>query len=299
MLVWCVLIAALIGQASASASAPSEPPPGGAETPAAGIPSEERRPEETRPEEPAPEEAPPPEPTTMARRRLGFGLAFGINRDAHLEFPGLTLALPGIALGGGGAYGITPRLQWIAPLPLFAYRFGDAPGIELVPWGGVTRVVLGSSEGDGFLFEYALGLGLDGRVWLGQRQSFNFGARWATAGFVTALKRVPDQPPDTFRITLTAGYSLHLGDWLSLNLSLGLGQNVLVNGRPSRFAAGDRGYDLRLGFGAMQTMGARPLPLLQFHVSPRLSVDGYVVLEWRVRDNQFLDAYLLGATLRF
>ena len=43
----------------------------------------------------------------------------------------------------------------------------------------------------------------------------------------------------------------------------------------------------------------RPLPLVQVHLTPKLSIDGYVSMAFDLRDGNVRDPYMLGLTSQF
>jgi hypothetical protein len=246
-------------------------------------------------EEPEPYvQAPPPRRPVSDRFVLHFALGWS---DAHssIGFPGLDFGNNAFGLTVGFDFGITERLRWIAPLPLFAYRIGErAKGkVELEPWGGVTNIGFGWNDFDGNTFNYALGVGVDGRLWGSQRQAWAFGFRAQTAGMLSSYQ--PQQKPDTIRTVLTSAYQLK-SRWVNLSIGLGLAENVLYqNVAPSWSRVDDR-FDLRLGIGSMQNFGPFPEPLIAFNLSPRFSLDMYGAIEWSLHDGSAADSFLFGFT---
>ena len=112
-----------------------------------------------------------------ANDRFVLHLALGSQDDhSSFGFPGLVLGNNGFALALGFDFGITERLRWIAPLPLFAYRIGDRGRgkFELMPWGGVTNVGIGWNGIDGTVFSYGLGVGFDAPFVGRQKSSMGF-----------------------------------------------------------------------------------------------------------------------------
>ena len=50
-------------------------------------------------------------------------------------------------------------------------------------------------------------------------------------------------------------------------------------------------------FGSLQALGMRALPLVQFHLSRWLSIDGYFALQMNLRSGELRYNFALGATL--
>lgn len=246
-----------------------------------------------------------PEPTYVAAPRRApsdrFVLHFALGwSDAHssIGFPGLDLGNNDFSATIALDVGITERLRWIAPLPLFAYRIGERARhkVELEPWLGVTNVGFGWNDYDGTVFTYALGAGIDGRLWVTRNQAWAFGVRAQTAGAISSYRNRPDEKPDTIRTVLTSAYQLK-SRWINLSLGLGLAENVLYQNVGPRWSHNDPRFDLRLGLGSMQNFGPFPEPLISVNLTQRFSLDFYGSIEWSLAtDGDAADSALFGFT---
>src|SRR5262249_30998961 len=146
-------------------------------------------------------------------------------------------------------WGITDRLQLQLPSPALAYRFGDAPGIEWVPWGGMTSWGLAGSNvgtadgGAQWALQYRLGAGLDTRFTVGSTASLIVGLSTAS-GIVTIQKEGqsgacasgcpienPHTSPNTWAAVAKVGYSTTLGEVVTLNVGLSGSVNYLFDGK--------------------------------------------------------------------
>lgn len=260
---------AVIGSAASSADAAAPAPDRlGAE------PSGARAPAKARPGVPAPPASPDALPAGDWELRLALGV--GLDSPAsNLELEGL------IALN----YAITDRLVWAVPLPAFSYRWGKAGLAELIARGGLRGI--GYSSIDGVIG--TLDAGLTGRVWLTRSMSLlAYGSSdW---DFQTGPREVgrPSQT-DVLTVLGNLGFSWHASDTLTLSLGAGWVGDVRV-----RDATPETPIDSEIAFGSLQSLGYRPLPLVQVHLSPSFSLDAYAVWTLSLNDDPGRQLYLAG-----
>jgi len=252
-----------------------------------------------------PAEAPYSAHSTVPRRVLETRLALGVTTGASGTFGSHPLYTTDEHRGhlersfagvGSFTYGITERLSWSAPVPAFTYRLGTEGAFEVLPRGGVPSFGVSSIEG----FIGTLDIGVTTRAWLTSNLSLvsNTFAEWS---FETGSVGVP---------------GTRRKDFLNLGASLGLVRPVL-DGRVT-LAFGVGWLDARLvrpasspdpavpitpvptssaiAFGAVQTLGYRPLPLVQVHVTRSWSVDAYASWSVDLRTADVQDRYLGGFT---
>lgn len=209
----------------------------------------------------------------------GIGLATGTERS-------LAFILTGV-------WGITDRLEWAIGTGALAYRFGSRGRTEWIPWGGLTSWGLRYNADSGTTFSYGLGLGLDLRAWLTEGQSLYFGASVSSEG----AKGVVDVSPLTWHTRLAVGYGLTIRRLVSLNFSVAFDQNLLAAGKLASPGYDSPELDWTLRFGAVQSLGLRPLPLVQINVNRWLTIDGYVGVAVKLRDRSMQEHYMLGTTV--
>ena len=183
------------------------------------------------------------------------------------------------------AYGITDRLSWFIPVPAFAYRIGTEGSFEVIPRAGLTSI--GYSDG---VFG-RLDTGLATRTWIGPMFSIvsNTSGSW---GF--GLEK-----QDRLDLDVSLGFMANVGE--RVTLGLGVGIHGTPRFRESRAATGlpDGLTANGLVFGAVQSLGYRPLPLIQVHATRKLSFDGYVSFALDLRGGDLRDRYMLGLTWQF
>jgi hypothetical protein len=192
-----------------------------------------------------------------------------------------------------GVLGITDRLQWSIGTGAFAYRFGRRGGTEWIPWGGLLRLTLGFGTVESMIFGYGLGAGLNLRRWLTSEHSLILGLGASSQGHVSALRRVE---PTTWRSRFELGVQLTARRVLTFNLAAALSTHFLVQGQLPAADVGSPELDLTVHLGAVQSLGLRPLPLVQLHLSRYFTLDAYAGLAIRVRDGALRDSYMLGFT---
>jgi hypothetical protein len=204
-----------------------------------------------------------------------------------------------LAAVGSLTYGITPRLSWSVPVPAFAYRFGDEGSFEVIPRLGVTSIAVGRHERTTAVFGN-LDAGLAARVWAAPDLSLiaNLSADWNWRFAHGDLSNGDDY---LVAVRASLGASWDVNEHVTLALGAGLSGGIDL-GKPVPAAGPSddlvRGPRTALLFGSVQSLGYRPLPLVQLHLSRRFSIDGYasvgVGFEGGLRDR-----YLAGFTWAF
>lgn len=234
------------------------------------------------------------------------GSAFGFNLQAGDQFQ----------FGMVAPRGLTDRWQWILPQLAFAYRGGEHGGFEWIPWGGVLGWGFGFSSLQGFVLDADVGLGLDLRYWFSPRGSFDFGLgaasplRWTSRdpdeffvdpmradGQPSMYKDIPQWiPPTTWRAGLSLGFTYTLHDAVTFHLAAGLWENQWVSGDVTKHPWSSEGAALALGFGAVQSIGLRPQPLLRVHVRDWFALNLSAAVHYFPALRRTEDSYLGGAS---
>jgi hypothetical protein len=182
-------------------------------------------------------------------------------------------------------YAITDRLVWAVPLPAFSYRWGETGRAELIARGGIRGI--GYSSIDGVIG--TLDAGLTGRVWLTRGLSLlaHGSSDW---DFQTGPREegLPSQT-DVLTVLGNLGFSWHLSDAFTVSPGAGWVGEVRV-----REATPETPLDSELAFGSLQSLGYRPLPLVQAHLSPSFSLDAYAAWTVSLRDDPGRQLYLAG-----
>jgi len=242
--------------------------------------------------------------TTLPRRTIESRIALGVSTGAARSFgprlyetssadgDRLKRSISGIA---SFTYGISDRLSWAMPVPAFAYRFGEEGFFEVVPRAGATALGYSSVEA----FVGTLDAGVTTRAWLTPSLSLvsNAFADWNYSSS-------PFGEPGSRR-----------GDFLDLGASLGLVRPLFEGRLTLAFGAGWVGAARLVPppaerdpaqtvmtpagsvvFGAVQTLGFRPLPLVSVQISRRLSLDAYASWSVDLRSADVRDRYLGGFT---
>jgi hypothetical protein len=183
------------------------------------------------------------------------------------------------------SYAITDRLVWAVPLPAFSYRAGRSGAAELIARGGLRGI--GYNSNDGVIG--TLDAGVTARVWLAPGLSvlvygssdweFQTGPREA---------RLPSRT-DVLNARGSLGSSWHVANALTLSLGAGWTGEVRV-----RDSAQETRLDSEIAFGSLQSIGYRPLPLVQVHLSPSFSLDAYGVWTVSLHDDPGRQLYLGG-----
>ncbi len=165
--------------------------------------------------------------------------------------------------GASGSVGLTDRLLLNVPFPALMYRFGGRELLEVSPWLGFSWFSFGSSYVDGTTFMYQLGVGTVVRKWTSDRDVLAFALDVGTAGMESEHSRVS---PDDFTLHVALGYTRHFGTHVTLNLGAQLSTLFVQDG--------EAGFQTPvLSVGAAQSWGFVPAPLLQVHLSRRISLD--------------------------
>jgi hypothetical protein len=249
------------------------------------------------------------ESSTPPKGWLIWQLAAGISTTPLAVF-GFTDATQGhsylersFATEGSLAYGITDRLTWLAPLPLFAYRFGREGDVEIIPSGGLTG--LGYSSIDGIVAIAAGGVGL--RVWTAPEQSVIANADVAYPFDVQTSSSQISFGGHYLPIDTSLGYTWTIRDVVTLHFAGGMAgaprlSELHVHGSPNGelkiVQAGpvDGLANGEVTFGSIQRIGARIMPLVAVHVSRQLSLDVHASWSVRLTTGGVSDQYLGGFT---
>lgn len=185
--------------------------------------------------------------------------------------------------------GITDRWMWLAPAPAFAYRIGTEGTFEIIPRGGFLQFDYDLLAEDRGITGVA-DMGFATRTWTAPAFSL-VSAAHAQYGFATN--------PQLSLSPRKRGWLLHTSFgvlWTIQNavtLHFGLGYEASPDSdRPDQTFA-------RKVFivGASQSLGYRSLPLIQVHVSRRVSLDLYAT--WSIDTRGVRDRYLGGVTWAF
>jgi len=254
-----------------------------------------------------------PRPLTLTTLRAGdleYTMQVGIS---HSE------STTGLQVSGGHALqfrtmlplGLTDRLQWLIPTFAFAYRVGEFGHLEWVPWGGLIGWDLGYDAFDGLLLAGSPGVGSDLRAWLTTHSSLDFGFgvtsrfHWRsvkdpyppTPGAIVVIgpERTPQfDPPDTWRASVSAGYTYTLADSVTFHVALSFSQNLLYEGDFPRLGARRAASDMVVSIGSVQSIGLRPQPLVRIHLSDAFALDLYVSVRDRLAAHKIEETYLIG-----
>jgi hypothetical protein len=103
-------------------------------------------------------------------------------------------------------------------------------------------------------------------------------------------------PPLTWRGQLWSGASHTLGDTVTLGFALNLGDNLVYRGEIGPFSAHSNRANLTLGLGAVQSVGLRPLHLVQVHVNDWMAINLDAALEYRFATRLVDESYTAGAS---
>ncbi len=260
-----------------------------------------------------------PPPVLMSTLPKGYGelkLALGL----HYQDPesgtgprvvGVTASEPrviaplvgtmrGLAIDFHLIAGLTDRLQWKVLTPAFAYRLGERGGTEWIPWGGVLGWGIAYSSAERLVASASVGGGLDGRQWLGSAQALNFSVGAQSSGLWTSQRAIP---LNTWSAAATIGYSHSLGELLTINVGAGVKQHLVHEGRlPGQ---GGAPHGRAFSAGSVQTIGFRPLPLLQLHLDERFTIDGYAAMELQpestspggISEWRLNESFMIGVTV--
>jgi hypothetical protein len=196
-------------------------------------------------------------------------------------------------------YGITDRLAWLAPLPVFAYRFGREGDFEIIPTAGLTG--LGYSSIEGIIASVAASVGL--RAWTSPDQSV-IANGWLSYPFDVQTSGTQTSVGGHYLpLGTSLGYTWTIRDVVTLHFAGGL------TGAPRLSELHGQGAPLALGtpiegltgsgeveVGSIQRTGARIMPLVAVHVSRQLSLDVHASWSIRLATGLVSDQYLGGFT---
>ena len=190
--------------------------------------------------------------------------------------------------------GITSRLQWLIGTGAFAYRLGQRGRSELVLWGGMLGWGPSFDSGGDLAFGYRLGLGADARFPVAESQSILLGGGAYSSGLASVEH---SELPVTWRVKVDLGYRTTLARKVTFNLGVAAELNAVFHGRlPDPDALGPQ-LGVSLLVGSVQALGMRALPLVQFHLSRWLSLDGYLAMQMDLQASDIKYNFALGATL--
>jgi hypothetical protein len=214
--------------------------------------------------------------TTAPAGSVWAQLSAGISRSDSPAGPDVSFTHSSFVLHGSLEWGITDRLQLNLLAPGVAYRFGEPGDLEAVPhlfMAGFS--LLGKSTG-GTTFHYLLGADLVARKWVSFEGSLNAqitAFSWGVIGsplesYGYDLGEPPKHGPNRWRVGGSLGWSQTFAGALTVNLGIAASD---------AFAFGaTRGYvdpEARLSFGSVQSVGGRPLSLLELHLSQTFSLE--------------------------
>jgi hypothetical protein len=180
---------------------------------------------------------------------------------------------------GSITYAITDRLSWSVPLPAFAYRFGDEGEWTTTVRGGLTA--FGYTNLEGAIGSVDAGIGA--RAWLSPSVSMiaNGSSDWAFGS--------PDRER-VLQLRGSLGIAWAVSDRVTVALGAGYGGGIALHDDP---VPGD------LVLGAVQSLGYRPLPLLQLYVTDWFSIDAYASWSIKLDNGDVRDRLLAGFTWSF
>jgi hypothetical protein len=202
-------------------------------------------------------------------------------------------------------YGVNDRLAWTVPLPAFAYRFGTEGRFEVIPRLGLSAVGYATFSG----FSGTLDGGVATRAWISPRlsvvsnasadQSFD---QNAVVYLRSTNQRVATRS-DSLQLRVSAGLVWELHRVVSLHAALGwAGSAVLRDADIPSVTTFDTPVarpTSAVTLGASQSLGYRPLPLVQVHLSRRFSLDAYAAWAFDLRGGPMSDRYLGGFSWAF
>lgn len=261
------------------------------------------------PERPYAEQSTPPKNWWELRLALGAttGTRASLGQSVYVppeqrQEPQLTRELDGaFAL----TYGVTDRLAWTVPIPAFAYRIGNHGAFEVIPRGGLTSIGYSSEEG----LIGSLDGGVATRVWVVPRLSVvtNTSVDWDFAQrsvvYLPSSGQSVATRSDALNLRASGGVLWSVHDAVTLHFGLGwAGSAVLRRADLPSVSAIDvppARPSSALVVGAVQTLGYRPLPLVQVHLSRRFSLDGYASWSFDLGTGDVRDRYLAGFTWAF
>jgi hypothetical protein len=198
-----------------------------------------------------------------------------------------------LSLDASITYAITDRLSWSVPMPAFAYRFGTEGALTAIVRAGLTS--FGYSSVSGALGSVDAGVGA--RAWLSPSVSLisTLSSDWAFGS------------PERERVLAlhgSFGFVWNIAERARLALGASWAGGVSVRDASIRTVEGveiplDDDVDNGLLLGAVQSLGYRPLPLLQLFVGESLSIDAYATWAINLDTGDVRDRYLGGFSWAF
>jgi hypothetical protein len=186
-------------------------------------------------------------------------------------------------------YAFTDRFTWSIPLPAFSYRFGEPGHFEVMPRMGL--VAAGYSSTDGLLA--STDAGISARLWTSASQSVIAGVSgWGDFAIRTADDQLPSRAR-SWGFTAAAGYGLTIHNAVSVYLGVGFLHRIQNEQAEPNLVRNV------LQFGSVLMLGYRTLPLLQFHLSPKFSLDAHASWAVVLDTGAVSDRYLAGFTWEF
>jgi hypothetical protein len=217
--------------------------------------------------------------TTASAGSVSAQLSAGISRSDSPAGPDLSFTHSSFVLHGSLEWGITDRLQLNLLAPGVAYRFGEPGDLEAVPhlfMAGFSLMGGSTGETTRLTFHYLLGADLVARKWVSFEGSLNAQITAFSSGVIGSplesfgydLGEPRKHGPNHWRVGGSLGWSQTFAGSLTVNLGIAASD---------AFAFGAmRGYadpEARLSFGSVQSVGGRPLSLLELHLSRALSLE--------------------------
>ena len=83
---------------------------------------------------------------------------------------------------------------------------------------------------------------------------------------------------------------------MTFGFALNLSDNLFYRGEIGPFSAHSKRANLALGIGAVQSVGLRPVHLVQVHVNDWMAINLDAALEYRFATRQVDESYLAGAS---
>jgi hypothetical protein len=223
--------------------------------------------------------------------RLGLGVSTGTARsfgstlysteDGDTE---LERSFAGVA---SFTYAITDRLSWSVPVPALAYRFGTRGELESIVRGGLTAI--GYSSLAGALGTLDAGIGV--RAWPSPDLTLLSTATATWSFGDTRRERFLD-------VGANFGVAWDIAHRVAFAFGAGWSGSLEVQDeRPGELPNSD-GTN-RIVFGAVQSLGYRPLPLVQLYLAETFSLDAYTTWAVELSSGDVQDRYLAGVTWVF
>lgn len=187
-------------------------------------------------------------------------------------------------------YAFSDRFSWSVPVPAFACRFGDEGALTATVRGGLTAI--GYSGVEGLIGTMDAGAAV--RTWVSPDVTvlWTLSSDWSFGS------------PERERILALhagVGFSWDVAERVTVAFGAGWSGGLEARdprapGSDSELPVSDSGVANGILFGAVQTLGYRPLPLLQIYVADWLSVDAYASWTVDVDTGNVRDRYLGGFT---